>query len=714
MGRPIKKAYLGIFSKMRALNFYILLLLLTALLASIFHISDANAEADRLQLMNYSMQTVDESLYASICRFLNSNMQSSDFTNELISAFYSPDTHGGEQTEQLRALQSRLVNMARTREFPGRLLLYRASDAAVITTFSEEIFLTKDHPASAFLSSPALLQDPYAARFLSTGENSLFYYCPKYPVRLVNGLSDCALLILDNPETLFGDGLRKLFPAGTFCILCDNAPVASTGGGDLTAKDIAAVFAQSHPSDRFFTCKGKSIGKYRFYSYPSSCSNLLFFYYEPARQAWGAKQLPLLFFASCYVILFIIATILGLEQLRSCRLSLQNEESSQAKKAPSQAVSMPVLTTAKYPPHLQKYDFSSPHFSGCVIEYRAETFRLLTIAEQDKVLAACDRYLSDSYISYQLEPYASCLICCFNFNEYNTRTLTNALRQILASRFEDILFNFYDTSVFFSLAEVRAELTFLQDIMMHSAVWGFGKHYGSTYLKQCSNADETVVGGDALFTLHSCLRKNDFDGALAYLEEKRSFITDYIKEELPLSPVGVYNLVNDTFSSVRLFFEEKNYHCPSLPEATDDLLLTCGGARGALKRLSAAVAAYRDENTPSASSYEQDLIQSVLQYIGENLATVTLSLAAEHFHVSSAHLSRLFKKNMGKNFSEYVSDQKMEKASHLLMESSLSVADISARLGYSTPSYFLARFKDAYGTTPSAYRKAHSLTKSDL
>jgi len=51
----------------------------------------------------------------------------------------------------------------------------------------------------------------------------------------------------------------------------------------------------------------------------------------------------------------------------------------------------------------------------------------------------------------------------------------------------------------------------------------------------------------------------------------------------------------------------------------------------------------------------------------------------------------------------------MEKAAKLLLESNMSIGEISASVGYASGSKFSAAFSDAYGLLPLEYRKKYSL-----
>lgn len=100
------------------------------------------------------------------------------------------------------------------------------------------------------------------------------------------------------------------------------------------------------------------------------------------------------------------------------------------------------------------------------------------------------------------------------------------------------------------------------------------------------------------------------------------------------------------------------------------------------------------------------LVREARTYIETHIDENQLSLpdVARSLGVSPSYLSHVFSLAGEETFVEYVSRQRIECAKRLLRDTELSVADISDRLGYSSPQYFRGRFKLACGVTPSAYR----------
>lgn len=78
---------------------------------------------------------------------------------------------------------------------------------------------------------------------------------------------------------------------------------------------------------------------------------------------------------------------------------------------------------------------------------------------------------------------------------------------------------------------------------------------------------------------------------------------------------------------------------------------------------------------------------------------------AELCHLSPSYFSKLFLREVGENFTDWVNRRKIEWAKEMLRDSSNSITDIASGLGYMDTSYFIKVFKKFEGTTPLAYRQ---------
>ncbi|MBD2871706.1 response regulator transcription factor [Paenibacillus arenilitoris] len=78
------------------------------------------------------------------------------------------------------------------------------------------------------------------------------------------------------------------------------------------------------------------------------------------------------------------------------------------------------------------------------------------------------------------------------------------------------------------------------------------------------------------------------------------------------------------------------------------------------------------------------------------------------FYINQVYCCQLFKKNLGKTFSEYVTELRINKACELLKHTELSIEEIASEAGYFDYYYFNKVFKKECGITPAKFRKARS------
>lgn len=106
-----------------------------------------------------------------------------------------------------------------------------------------------------------------------------------------------------------------------------------------------------------------------------------------------------------------------------------------------------------------------------------------------------------------------------------------------------------------------------------------------------------------------------------------------------------------------------------------------------------------------ASGAKRADVQEACKYVSLHLSRrITLEEVADHLHLNASYFSRLFKKELGITFIEYVTRMKMERAKELLDQTQRSVGEICEMLGYDNQSYFIKTFKAHAGMTPAEYR----------
>lgn len=108
------------------------------------------------------------------------------------------------------------------------------------------------------------------------------------------------------------------------------------------------------------------------------------------------------------------------------------------------------------------------------------------------------------------------------------------------------------------------------------------------------------------------------------------------------------------------------------------------------------------EQTPSNLSIAT---VTAKKYIEENFAQeVTLTDLAELTFLSTFHLSRLFKQEIGLSVTEYLNKTRIDRATILLATTNLSVNEIATSTGFNSAAYFSNKFKKLNGISPRQYR----------
>ncbi len=86
------------------------------------------------------------------------------------------------------------------------------------------------------------------------------------------------------------------------------------------------------------------------------------------------------------------------------------------------------------------------------------------------------------------------------------------------------------------------------------------------------------------------------------------------------------------------------------------------------------------------------------------LRPITVEQLAEQCGVSPSSFKRKFKFLFGDTPHKWITCQRLAHAKTMLLDSTLSVKEITFACGFSTPSHFIRSFKAHYGTTPATLR----------
>ncbi len=102
-------------------------------------------------------------------------------------------------------------------------------------------------------------------------------------------------------------------------------------------------------------------------------------------------------------------------------------------------------------------------------------------------------------------------------------------------------------------------------------------------------------------------------------------------------------------------------------------------------------------------------VRETKEYIARHyMRTLTLDEISKHVHLNASYLSIVFKKETGQNFSDYLTNFRIERAKAMLRQGDMSIAAIGEAVGYADSKYFSRIFTRQVGLKPSAYRAMYA------
>lgn len=96
--------------------------------------------------------------------------------------------------------------------------------------------------------------------------------------------------------------------------------------------------------------------------------------------------------------------------------------------------------------------------------------------------------------------------------------------------------------------------------------------------------------------------------------------------------------------------------------------------------------------------------KKAIEFIQRNYSkNISLNDAAEYIGINSSYLSRVFKRDLGKGFVEYLNMIRLEHAKSLIQRGNIKLKDVVRDVGFNNYTYFFKVFKENENMTPLEY-----------
>ena len=129
------------------------------------------------------------------------------------------------------------------------------------------------------------------------------------------------------------------------------------------------------------------------------------------------------------------------------------------------------------------------------------------------------------------------------------------------------------------------------------------------------------------------------------------------------------------------------------------------GSHQHLKKFALEYASYLSELRKSIS---HGILASVETEVREKYAeNISLKYLGDKYHINSSYLGQVFSKKYGMSFKNYLTNYRIREAAMQIINTDKKINKIAEDVGYKDCDYFIRKFIEIMGCTPSKYRKTN-------
>lgn len=125
-----------------------------------------------------------------------------------------------------------------------------------------------------------------------------------------------------------------------------------------------------------------------------------------------------------------------------------------------------------------------------------------------------------------------------------------------------------------------------------------------------------------------------------------------------------------------------------------------------LNKIILTLISYFKKESDIQTSYSMDnRIINILKHMEKNYhENITIDGLSKQYYISSSTLSKLFKSETGKYFSDYLSELRVTKSLKDLLYTGHRIEELALKYGFNNSKTYRRRFKDIYGISPTEYK----------
>lgn len=133
-------------------------------------------------------------------------------------------------------------------------------------------------------------------------------------------------------------------------------------------------------------------------------------------------------------------------------------------------------------------------------------------------------------------------------------------------------------------------------------------------------------------------------------------------------------------------------------------------SRGSLQHMKNFSLEYADYLMSLRKNVSRGILSNIEKEIAEHYAeNISLRNLGEKYYMNSSYLGQVFRKKYNMSFKDYLTNIRINEAAKQLIMTEKKINQISEEVGYMDCDYFIRKFIEIKGCTPSKYRKNNSI-----
>ncbi|MBP5493165.1 MAG: response regulator [Clostridiales bacterium] len=130
--------------------------------------------------------------------------------------------------------------------------------------------------------------------------------------------------------------------------------------------------------------------------------------------------------------------------------------------------------------------------------------------------------------------------------------------------------------------------------------------------------------------------------------------------------------------------------------------------RGSCQHLERFAIEYAEYLNGLRKNVSRGILSEIEAEIREHYAeNISLRNLGEKFYINSSYLGQIFRKKYNQSFKDYLTNYRINEATKQLLTTDKKVNQIASDVGYKDCDYFIRKFIETQGCTPSKFRKIH-------